>query len=92
MLGMAYTQKNMLKNAIAEYEKAAQFNPEIIPLHINLANAYLATGRFDKVITEYETMVEINPNAAWPHYNLANFYAQKGIIYYKLKKVDKAIS
>jgi tetratricopeptide (TPR) repeat protein len=92
MLGMAYAQKNMLKKAIAEYEKAVQLNPKVMIIRINLANVYLALGRFDKTILEYENMAELNPGAAWPRYNLANLYMQQKMYSDAVEEFKKAIA
>jgi tetratricopeptide (TPR) repeat protein len=51
-LGLVYTQKQKLDQAISSYEKAIQLNPVYARAHSNLGNLFLLKGELDRSIQE----------------------------------------
>lgn len=88
--GIAFADKEMYNEAISEYKKAIETNPQYAEAHYNLGNAYYGKGMFDKwkyneAIAEYKKAIEINPQYAEAHNSFGKAYYQK-------KMYDEAIS
>lgn len=64
--------------AIATYRKAAQENPRLDFLHLNLADAYARLGRVDEAKKEYELTLELNPRFAAAWWGLADLAQKAG--------------
>ena len=84
-LGLAYSKKDMVDEAISEYKKALTIRPHFAKPHNNLGNIYHRKGKLDEAISEYKKALVINPNFVEAHYNLGVAYGRKG-------KLDEAIS
>jgi protein O-mannosyl-transferase len=83
-LGGAYFYKEMYKDAIRYYHRAAVLAPLHFAVHNNLGAAYMKDRQFEKAVNEYLKDIEINPDRIQSHEFLAN-------IYKKLGKNDKAM-
>lgn len=83
--GMAYTNKGMYDEAIAEFTKTLEINPKNVIAYYNRGLAYQKKGKLDKAIYDYNKAIEINPKDAEIYYN-------RGITYYYKKEFDQAIS
>jgi tetratricopeptide (TPR) repeat protein len=70
--------------AIAQYQKALQINPDHAQAHYNLGIALLEKDRVDEAIVQYQKALETDPDSAQTHNNLASALMQKG-------RVDEAI-
>jgi len=77
--GTAYYHKGMYDEAIAEFKKAIEIDPEFAEGYTNLGSAYAAKGMFDEAIAEFKKAIEINPNDAMAHNNLGGAYCRKGM-------------
>lgn len=64
--------------AIATYRKAAQENPRLDFLHLNLADAYARLGRVEEARKEYELTLELNPRFAAAWWGLADLAQKSG--------------
>ena len=64
--------------AIATYRRAAQENPRLDFLHLNLADAYARLGRLDEAKKEYELTLELNPRFAAAWWGLADLSQKAG--------------
>jgi len=89
--GIAYANKGMLDEAIAEFKKAIQINPNDAMAHNNLGNAYANKGMLDQAIAECKKAIQINPNYATAHMNLAVAYYYKEEYSLAIKHCDRAI-
>ena len=70
-LGMVLFQKGQVDEAIAQFQKALEINPNSRRTHYNLGNALFQKGQLDEAIAQYQKALEINPNYfAEAHYNL----------------------
>lgn len=76
-LGIGYAQRKKLQSAITYLEKAVEHSPNESLILMNLANAYMSVGQFEKATSTYIKMTQLEPTAAWPHFNLANIYMQR---------------
>ena len=61
-LGLVYDGKNMLAEAISEFNKALAINPHLAEAHNNLGLIFAQQGRTDKAISHYEEALRLNLN------------------------------
>ena len=86
VLGIAYHNKGMYDEAIVEYKKVVEINPEYSVAYYNLGLAYFYGKKmYDKAIAAYEKAIEINPEYSDAYYVLGIAYS------YGKKMYDKAI-
>jgi len=90
-LGLAYDKKGMHDEAIAEFRRTIEINPNLAEAHSNLGVAYGRKGMYDEAIAEYKRAIEINPNLAEAHYNLGNTYNKKGMYDEAIAQLKRAI-
>ena len=73
--GIQYAKKGMFDEAIAEYTKAIQINPNASFTYINRGNAYYSKGSVEQAISDFGKAIEIDENAlayysrSWVYYN-----------------------
>jgi tetratricopeptide (TPR) repeat protein len=79
-LGMAYRTKNILDDAIREFQIALQLNPNLFQTHSNIASAYMAKGMSDKALRHFQTSLELMPYNAEAHFNIGLIYLAKGFV------------
>ncbi|MBA7497165.1 Photosystem I assembly protein Ycf3 [subsurface metagenome] len=89
--GVDYGLKGMYDEAIAEYKRAIEINPNYAEAHGNLGVAYAAKGMYDEAIAEYKRAIGINPNYAEAHNNLAVAYYYKEDYSLAIKHCDITI-
>src|SRR5271165_7066186 len=73
-LGLALFQKGQLDDALAQYEKAVEIDPNNAAAHINLGNAFFQKQQLDEAVAQFQKAVEINPNDAEAQYDLGNAF------------------
>jgi len=83
-LGNIYMCKEMYNEALEEFKKAAELNPDYPAIHNNLGMLYRKLGRFDDAIRECKIAIDLLPDYANAHNNL-------GILYKKVGRFDDAI-
>jgi tetratricopeptide (TPR) repeat protein len=74
-----------LDEAIAQYRKALELQPDLAPAHVSLGTALARSGQLDSAIAQYEKALEINPDFAEAHNNLGNALVRRG-------RIDQAIA
>ncbi|QLE56662.1 tetratricopeptide repeat protein [Nostoc sp. TCL26-01] len=84
-LGVDLYNQNKLNEAIAEYRKAIELDPNFALAHVNLGVALKAQGKLDEAITAYRQAIKIDPNSRNAHYNLGISLKAQG-------KLDEAIA
>ncbi len=77
-MGNIFLARKSLDDAIAQFQQAAQINPDYAEAHNNLGNALFQKGRLEEAITEYQKTLQINPALATVHNNLGAVLLQKG--------------
>lgn len=83
-LGLAYEKTGDLEKAIAQHQKALNFDPQFYLAHLYLGNIYQQQQSFDLAVREYKSALDVNKN----DYRILS---SLGIAYYNQKKYDKAI-
>lgn len=75
-LATAYLTDGKTEEAIAEFTKTLEINPEIRRVHLLLGLYYLDQNRYDEAKTEFEKEVEIDPQQFVAYHGLGRIYAQ----------------
>lgn len=66
-----------LDEAIAEYYRVIELNPNFAWAYSNLGDAFVKQGNLDEAIFEYRRAININPNSAWLYINLGRVLIQQ---------------
>ncbi|MEA1928668.1 MAG: tetratricopeptide repeat protein, partial [Candidatus Auribacterota bacterium] len=78
MLGSVYQEKGMPSEAIREFHRALNLDPDNISAQNFLGSAYRSLGQLDRAIYEYKQALLINPEDATARNNLGVAYAELG--------------
>jgi len=70
-LGHTYSRQGDTNEAIAQFEKALSFEPDLAEAHHDLANALQRQGRYDEAISHFKSALEANPRSALTMNNFA---------------------
>src|SRR2546421_11900616 len=76
--GIELADRGWLDEAIKEFKKAIELDPESAHAHDNLATVYGEKKLYRQALREYLTALELEPDSATAHYNLACFLATHG--------------
>ena len=90
-LGKAYTDKGMIDEALAEFEKAIEIDPSSGQAHYNLGNCYYGMGKVDDAITQYGLAIKAKRDYVLAYNNLGIAYFSKGLYEEGVKACKKAI-
>ena len=90
-LGNALLQKGHVNEAIAQYQKALQINPNRADADINLGNALIRKGSVDEAIAHYQKALQIKPDFAGAYYNLGDALIRKGSVNEAIAQYQKAL-
>src|SRR6478609_2106296 len=71
--GIELADRGWLDEAIKEFKKAIDLDPNSAHAHDNLATVYAEKKLFREALTEYLTAIRLEPESATAHYNLACF-------------------
>mgnify|MGYP001300888446 CR=1 FL=1 len=83
--GMAYDRIGFYDQAIIEYNRAIQINPNNAHAYVNLGVTYAMKRDQAKSITNYNQAIQINPNNA-------HAYHMRGLYYKKVGSITQAIN
>ncbi|MFH0791522.1 MAG: tetratricopeptide repeat protein, partial [Candidatus Omnitrophota bacterium] len=75
--GTVNYEKMKLDQAIADYSKAIQIEPNLALTYYNLGNAYKELGILDQAIADYSKAIQIEPKLAGAYFNRAAAYFMK---------------
>jgi protein O-mannosyl-transferase len=77
-LGVSFAAQGRLDEAIQQYERALDLEPDFPEAHSNLANELAAQGKRDEAIAHYERALQLEPRYLDAHNNLAVQLARQG--------------
>ena len=83
-LGIAYSEKGLVNEAIKQFQEALSLKPDSSEAHFNLGIAYAKKGLLDKAIEEYRTTLKLRPSHYDSHMHMGFALFAKG-------EADKAI-
>jgi tetratricopeptide (TPR) repeat protein len=81
--GVSYQEQGKVEKAIESYKKALNFNPDLMPAHLNLATAYLHLGRFKEAEQKLIYLYALKPTDCKVLYNL-------GLLLYQSQELASA--
>src|SRR5713226_1080313 len=76
--GIELADRGWLDEAINEFKKAIDLDPDSAHAHDNLATVYAEKKLFRDALSEYLTAIRLEPDSATAHYNLACFLSTHG--------------
>jgi protein O-mannosyl-transferase len=77
-LGIAYSEKGLVDEAIREFQDALRVRHDSAEAHFNLGIAYAKKGLAEKAIEEYTTTLKLRPSHADSHIYMGLAYFEKG--------------
>jgi tetratricopeptide (TPR) repeat protein len=90
-LGTILTQRGQLDEAMAEFQKALEIEPDYEHAHRNLGALLASVGRLDEGIGHLRKALEINPNYSDAHNNLGIALRDQGNIDAAIAEFRKAL-
>ncbi len=90
--GNELSRAGEFENAVKEYEKALELDPQYVDAMTNLGVAYYNLGQLDEAIEQYTAALDIAPSDADIHSNLAAAYVQKHQLSSDPEQLDKALA
>jgi tetratricopeptide (TPR) repeat protein len=77
-LGNVYADQGRQEEAVAEYQRAIELDPQGALPHHGLGNVYVDQGRQEEAVAAYQRAIELDPKLAAPHHGLGNVYRSLG--------------
>ena len=71
--GIELADRGWLDEAVKEFKKAIELDPDSAHAHDNLATVYAEKRMFREALAEYLAALELEPDSPTAHYNLACF-------------------
>src|SRR3954462_2305476 len=76
--GIELADRGWLDEAIKEFKRAIELDPDSAHAHDNLATVYAEKKQFREALQEYLTAIRLEPESATAHYNVACFLSTYG--------------
>ncbi|RLB23007.1 MAG: hypothetical protein DRG73_06020 [Deltaproteobacteria bacterium] len=89
-IGLTEYEKGNYRQAIENYTKGIESNPDDASLYNNRGLAYYSFEQYDKAISDFNKAIELKPDFADAYYNRGLAYFRKGS-YYNFEPRKKAI-
>ena len=89
-IGLTEYEKGNYRQAIENYTKGVESNPDDASLYNNRGLAYYSFEQYDKAISDFNKAIELKPDFADAYYNRGLAYFRKGS-YYNFEPRKKAI-
>jgi len=83
-LAVALVRRGNIDEAVTNYRKALQFEPNYAEAHFNLATALRRLGKFDEAVYHYREMLRLHPDHRDTHNGL-------GAVLHEQGKIDQAV-
>jgi Tfp pilus assembly protein PilF len=90
-LGMALTRAGKFEEAIPQFEKALELNPQYYFVHANLANALMKAGRIDASLPQYQLALGAYPESAELHNSFGSALESQGHLELASREFARAI-
>lgn len=78
-------EDGQLEEAVTEFNRALNKNPDHVFAHLGLAICFMQLDRADEALTEFNRVIDLSPD-------LAVAYANRGILHDRLEKYDLALT
>ena len=82
--GNSYSRQGQYQQAIEDYDKAIELDPNDGRAYYNRGNSYSRQGQYQQAIDDYDKVIELDPNDAEP-------YSDRGSSYHRLGQNERAI-
>jgi tetratricopeptide (TPR) repeat protein len=76
--GKSFTDKKDFNQALLQFKKIVEIQPDFLSPHYDLAKLYLVMGDNDKAIEEYKKAAALDPKDASVHLSIGNIYTRQG--------------
>ncbi|MDH7482941.1 MAG: tetratricopeptide repeat protein, partial [Armatimonadota bacterium] len=90
-LGVALEKKGRINEAVVQYRRALDVDPNYFSAHINLAGALAEQGKLDEAVVHYQQAILIRPTDPNAHFSLGVLYGEKGLIDDEVREYREAI-
>ncbi|HUB66754.1 MAG TPA: tetratricopeptide repeat protein [Candidatus Methylacidiphilales bacterium] len=90
-VGVALSYKGEVDEAIVQFNKELQINPNAADAYNNLGGVFLQKGEVDEAIVQFKKALEIAPNFAEAHNNLGWALLDKGQIGQAVEEYKKSL-
>ena len=89
--GIASAQQGNAAQAIADFTKAVELNPNFAGAYNNRSNVYLDQGNIPQAISDLNKAIEIDPKYAGAYYSRASAYVKQGNFSQAVSDCNKSI-
>lgn len=90
-LALAYEKEGKYNEAIAEYNRVLEIDPNYFLVYNNIGNIYTSKNLYDEAIIEYRRCLEIEPNYFLAYNNLGNIYGLRQEYNKAIESYEKSI-
>ena len=87
----AYLDTGKYKDAISNYDKAIQINPQFADAYSSRGNAYAKQDQYTLAIADYNYAIQINPKYANAYFNRGDAYVNQGLYVKGIEDYSEAI-
>jgi superkiller protein 3 len=91
-LGNAYMQKGKYDQAIFEFKRTLQLQPNHGRAYNNLGRIYVMQGRLNEAIAAFKQAVDINPGNAKAYNNLGSAYLMQGDVENAIRVIKRSLT
>lgn len=77
-LGLVFQETKKVEEARTAYTRALAFNPDLAPVHVNLAGLLRSEGQYDEAEARYRTALAIEPRSVEATMGLASVLKLQG--------------
>jgi tetratricopeptide (TPR) repeat protein len=91
MGNMIKSNKGNFQDAINNYTKAIEINPDYAEAYNNRGNTYLQLGSYDLALNDYLNAIRLKPDYTEAYYDCGNLYSSQGLYDKAITNYSKAI-
>ena len=82
--GNVYSAQKKYEEALADYSRAIELNPETAGYYNRRGNVYYTLEKYEEALADINRAIELNPEVAL-------YYTNRGTVYYAQKKYEEAL-